>query len=149
MPDGPTKLPRFPYIAALLCVACIGAAAWTWMRYSYAWPIEPGPLDEAVYEGFARWSLTAGPDSPPPRGGAVWHFRYVELLAPAGEARPRDIRVDPTEPGYPAVLYFDSTRIAVSADLASVNSLASGKSWLGRVLMSSDVRTYVDTRFSR
>ncbi len=33
------KPPRFPYVAALLCAACIGAAAWTWMRYSYCWDI--------------------------------------------------------------------------------------------------------------
>ncbi len=31
------KPPRFPFIAAALCVACLGAAAWTWMRYSYCW----------------------------------------------------------------------------------------------------------------
>ncbi|MHC4504737.1 MAG: hypothetical protein ACYTFI_15640, partial [Planctomycetota bacterium] len=31
--------PRFPYIAALLCAACLGAAAWTWMRYSYCWDV--------------------------------------------------------------------------------------------------------------
>ena len=30
-PDVP-RPPRFPYVAALLCAACIGAAAWTWMR---------------------------------------------------------------------------------------------------------------------
>ena len=29
--------PRFPYVAAALCAACVGAAAWTWMGYSYAW----------------------------------------------------------------------------------------------------------------
>ena len=33
MPDDPAKQPRFPYVAALLCVACVGAAVWTWMRY--------------------------------------------------------------------------------------------------------------------
>ena len=37
MSDDPTKPPRFPYVAALLCAACVGAAAWTWMRYSYCW----------------------------------------------------------------------------------------------------------------
>jgi hypothetical protein len=39
MPDETARPPRFPYVAALLCAACIGAAAWTWMRYSYCWTI--------------------------------------------------------------------------------------------------------------
>ncbi len=34
---APVKRPRFPWLAALLCAACVGVAAWTWMRYSYAW----------------------------------------------------------------------------------------------------------------
>ncbi len=41
MPNDPARLPRFPYIAALLCAACVGAAAWTWMRYSYCWDVIP------------------------------------------------------------------------------------------------------------
>ncbi len=41
------KPPRFPYVAALLCVACVGAAGYFWMRYSYAWELTPGDLDEA------------------------------------------------------------------------------------------------------
>ena len=38
------KPPRFPFVAAVLCAACVGAAAWTWMRYSYAWDLSPGKL---------------------------------------------------------------------------------------------------------
>ncbi len=34
---GEGKPPKFPYVAAALCAACVGAAAWTWMRYSYCW----------------------------------------------------------------------------------------------------------------
>ncbi len=42
MSDDPAKPhARFPYVAALLCAACIGAAVWTWMRYSYAWEVTP------------------------------------------------------------------------------------------------------------
>jgi len=37
MQEPARKPPRFPFIAALLCAACLGAAAWTWMRYSWAW----------------------------------------------------------------------------------------------------------------
>lgn len=38
-PPGPHA--RFPFGPALLCVACLGMAAWTWMRYSYAWDVVP------------------------------------------------------------------------------------------------------------
>ena len=50
MSDNPAKPPRFPYVAALLCAACAGAAAWTWMRYSYCWTLTP------------EWIATALPD---------------------------------------------------------------------------------------
>ncbi|MHC4200931.1 MAG: hypothetical protein ACYSU0_13140 [Planctomycetota bacterium] len=40
MTDDPAKPPRFPYVAALLCAACIGAAAWMWMRYSWVWEVD-------------------------------------------------------------------------------------------------------------
>jgi hypothetical protein len=44
--------PRFPYVAALLCGACLGAAVWTWMRYSYAWDVTPRQVVEvAIHEG--------------------------------------------------------------------------------------------------
>jgi len=39
MTDDPAKPPRFPFIAALFCSACLGAAGWTWMKYSYAWSV--------------------------------------------------------------------------------------------------------------
>jgi len=50
-PD-PKPLARFPYVAALLCAACLGMAAWTWMRYSYAW--EVGPKDVVATGGVVR-----------------------------------------------------------------------------------------------
>jgi hypothetical protein len=37
--------PRFPYVGALLCAACIGASVWAWMRYSYAWEVTPEEID--------------------------------------------------------------------------------------------------------
>jgi hypothetical protein len=52
------KPPRFPYVAALLCAACLGAAAWTWMRYSWAWDVVPTELaqiadaDEPAWHGY-------------------------------------------------------------------------------------------------
>ena len=83
MRDDPPKPPRFPYVAALLCVACLGAAAWTWMRYSYCWDVTlldtmgehprsvAGPLDGryALIRGRVRRVVsgvprtTRGPDS--------------------------------------------------------------------------------------
>ena len=50
MLDNPATPPRFPYIAALLCAMCVGAAAWTWMRYSYAWEVTPADLHRAFTE---------------------------------------------------------------------------------------------------
>lgn len=35
----PGKMPRFPFVAAALCAACVGVAGWMWMRYSYAWDV--------------------------------------------------------------------------------------------------------------
>ncbi|MHC4505433.1 MAG: hypothetical protein ACYTFI_19185 [Planctomycetota bacterium] len=36
--------PRFPYVGALLCAACVGAAVWTWMSYAYVWDVTPAGL---------------------------------------------------------------------------------------------------------
>ena len=38
------ELPRFPYVAAGLCAACLATAVWLWMRYSYCWDVAPGQL---------------------------------------------------------------------------------------------------------
>jgi len=46
-PEPKRKLPRFPYVAALLCAACVGAAGWTWMRYSHVWDVTVAHLTEA------------------------------------------------------------------------------------------------------
>ncbi len=57
MSDDPAKPPRFPYVAALLCAACVGAAAWTWMRYSYCWDVEPLTFSELTPPN-SSWSVT-------------------------------------------------------------------------------------------
>jgi len=57
------KPPLFPYVAALLCVACLGAAVWTWMRYSYCWEVTPARLPQLV--GDPGWE--------------DWRGRYVRL----------------------------------------------------------------------
>ena len=51
MPDDPIKPPRFPYVGALLCAACLGAAVWTWMTYSYVLEVTP---EDIVAAGGAR-----------------------------------------------------------------------------------------------
>ena len=30
---------RFPWVQLVFCAACLVMAAWTWMRYSYAWEV--------------------------------------------------------------------------------------------------------------
>ena len=40
--------PRFPYVAAALCAACVGVAAWTWMRYSYCWSLTVAEIAQAM-----------------------------------------------------------------------------------------------------
>lgn len=36
---NPARPPRFPYVGALLCATCVGAAVWMWIRYSYCWEL--------------------------------------------------------------------------------------------------------------
>ena len=58
--QGPARKPsRFPYVAALLCAACVGAAAWTWMRYSYCWDAV-GLDKERLREWEGRYVLISG-----------------------------------------------------------------------------------------
>ena len=45
------KRTRFPWVVALLCAASLGAAAWTWMRYSYAWEVTPTDAYERGMKG--------------------------------------------------------------------------------------------------
>ena len=52
MPDNPTKPPRFLYVAAAICSVCVGTAAWTWMRYSYAWALDFG--DGSFHYGYVN-----------------------------------------------------------------------------------------------
>ncbi len=73
MTDDPAKPPRFPYIAALLCAACLGAAVWTWMRYSYAWPMDFRELPS--YKVFRKSASSKDPKDYPHLVG-----RYVSLV---------------------------------------------------------------------
>jgi hypothetical protein len=58
MPDDPAKLPRFPYVGALLCAACVGVAAWLFLRYSYSWELRPDEFVRLHRSGGARGVLS-------------------------------------------------------------------------------------------
>jgi hypothetical protein len=76
--------PRFPWLVALLCAASLGVAAWTWMRYSYAWKVTPSEMPNHE-EHFKK---TPVPFLPRWRDGLV--SRYVRT-----EGTVRESRVDP------------------------------------------------------
>ncbi len=68
----PVSKPRFPWPVAILCAVCVGAAAWTWMRYSYCWEVTPNelhPTEAEVHRIFTK------------RGWYTWPYasRYVRL----------------------------------------------------------------------
>jgi hypothetical protein len=65
-PDPTTPGARFPYAAAAFACACVAAAVWTFMLYSYAWDVR---TDD--FAGGDRWG-------PHPLAG-----RYVRLHRPA------------------------------------------------------------------
>jgi hypothetical protein len=46
---------RFPWIQLVFCIACLSMAAWTWMRYSYAWEATPRQFAELSDEEELRW----------------------------------------------------------------------------------------------
>ncbi|MHC4252311.1 MAG: hypothetical protein ACYS9X_24600 [Planctomycetota bacterium] len=51
---GPVRSPfrRFPWVQLVFCVACLGMAGWTWMRYSYCYDATPGQIS-------ATWGRSA------------------------------------------------------------------------------------------
>ncbi len=89
MPDETARPPRFPYIAALLCAACLGAAGWTWMRYSYAWDMTPGDFwkDARRLAPDERDEYLIGEIHE--REKSLWHEHYLDhsLLGKYVEAR--------------------------------------------------------------
>ena len=92
MSDDHAKSPRFPYIAALLCVACLGAAAWTWMRYSYCWHVPTAFVINYVRGrwpdmAYARFVVSRDKDE---------EANFCEVRAPGGEP----VRCVVDSPGY-------------------------------------------------
>ncbi len=96
MSDDPAKPPRFPYVTALLCAACVTAAVWTWMRYSYAWALDfgdgsfhygyvndGGAAAGVVRSRYAHYAEVRG--LPAPMLLPSDHRGYSELLVSTGE----------------------------------------------------------------
>jgi hypothetical protein len=46
---------RFPWIQLVFCLACLSMTGWTWMRYSYCWPIHVREIARS------EWRSEAGP----------------------------------------------------------------------------------------
>ncbi|MHC4202895.1 MAG: hypothetical protein ACYSU0_23130 [Planctomycetota bacterium] len=72
------KPPRFPYVAALLCAACLGAAAWTWISYSYAWNVAPREFWHGTPPS-RRTFLRLEPVEPPARARMSLVGTYVRV----------------------------------------------------------------------
>ncbi len=92
MDEQPEYRPRFPVVAAVYCAACLAAAAWMWMRYSYAWDVSPWSLSEATFRTYPDLADCSEGESCSPKG---WPLDgYVTLHGTAlfdkkiGEAYP-------------------------------------------------------------
>ena len=70
---------RFPWAVTVFCAACVAAAAWTFMRFSYAWPVSLQELsaDGMTPEGqwFQGRYVTFSGAPQPGRGGRFWVWR--------------------------------------------------------------------------
>ncbi len=94
-------VPRFPYVTAAICAACVGAAIWLWLSYSYAWDV--GPRE-----------LVGGK---PPLWLGAWEGKYVRIT---GDVRPGRVPL----PRDPHRLSID-----VEIEVASGRRLPSGATW--------------------
>ncbi|MHC4202517.1 MAG: hypothetical protein ACYSU0_21205, partial [Planctomycetota bacterium] len=82
MSDDPARPPRFPYVAALLCAACVGMAGYLWMRYSYAWDVGPEQMwttdrERGAVGKLARLGDTRGAQGMPMYADKTLVGRYV------------------------------------------------------------------------
>ena len=134
MPEDPAKPPRFPYVAALLCIACVGMAGYTWMRYSFAWRVTP----EELYSGGAQW----------------YNAKFVQVR---GEVVPLPGEPITDRPNVDEVLFVSRLALPVHHEAVLLRAHKSDiplqlctSSWRGRVSAGgdSDVVT-VDTTASR
>ncbi len=84
--------PRFPYVGALLCAACVGMAGYLWLKYSYCWEVTPRELlavgEREMDNPWAAKYVTVRGETlvnwtPSPVGGGR------ELLAVIGEGEPK------------------------------------------------------------
>jgi hypothetical protein len=49
------KSTRFPFIAAAVCLVCLGVTGWTWMRYSYCWDMALAQLNRTHPDDLEGW----------------------------------------------------------------------------------------------
>ncbi|GAH67082.1 unnamed protein product, partial [marine sediment metagenome] len=42
--------PRFPYVGAALCAACVATGAWLWLEFSYAWMFTPKEIEAVPWK---------------------------------------------------------------------------------------------------
>jgi hypothetical protein len=83
--DEPNRAPRFPYVGLLLCLGCVGMAAYLWMRYSWAWEVTGVPPSQWRLGQYVLCLCSA--PRPSPYG--------ADLEVYEGEARPEGLFVPP------------------------------------------------------
>ncbi len=86
-PDPTTPGARFPWAATVFACACVAAAAWTYMLYSYAWPVTPSRLEEwraeVGLQGVEHWYVTlTGNRDPEERTTAT---RWMSVIGASAE----------------------------------------------------------------
>ena len=95
------KPPRFPYVAAALCAACVGAAAWSWMRYSYRLDVTPrmfhqGKVPDRAYIRLRGKLVYFQHPSQPNKNVLTHAARYVRWVEHT--SKPDDAAIFPGDP---------------------------------------------------
>jgi len=173
----PAKPPRFPYVAALLCTACVGAAVWTWMRYSYAWDATPSDFwTERNFESHPvpglRWATDDPRTERPICQDESWIDAYVRVRGDRWAASAEDIIPDgetlfPDVRPYGCILLYDveGRRIEVEAPdvraamwerftggerlVVQASGPATGRARLSARTQRGSREIYIDTTASR
>ncbi len=84
---------RFPWVQLVFCIACLTMAAWTWMRFSYAWKVAPEDIDLLVRYYAPDEHIVVRAEDSWPMGRYVTLHAYVVPLSPYREGLvlpPRD-----------------------------------------------------------
>ncbi|MHC4200542.1 MAG: hypothetical protein ACYSU0_11165 [Planctomycetota bacterium] len=111
--EPPAKAPRFPYVGALLCAACLVTSIWLVFKYWYCWEVTPKDLIEGA--------------SPIGLGG--WENCYVHVRGRSGAT----IRgggwvpgvLDPQEGGPFVEVFGEPWKAPMTGRVTSLRALAS------------------------